>query len=163
MADISLNDVLNGNAEAAPVAPAAPSEAGPKRERTKVAAGGSNGIELEVGDKFEGLYGGFTPIEGKYIDPATKQKKTSPLHSFTLSAPATLTKVTKEEGASQKTKTRTAFEAGTVVTLFGKGNFNYLCNSVPTGADVEVIRLADEAMKSGPYAGQMVHTYEVWA
>lgn len=145
-----LDNILNDTAETpAPAAPVA------GRTRQAVGGGGSS-VALLVGDSFEAIYNGFSTVTGNFGD--------SKLYKFTLIAPATLTVISKDPDTKVKSEERKNLDAGSVITMFGKGNFSYLLGSIVEGMDIEVTR--DEDGVLGPnhkFKGTKVHTYVVAA
>lgn len=151
MADPTLNDVLNGSADASD------SPAPARRERQAV-GGGGNAIDPRVGDSFEAVYNGYTDSNGKF--------GVSKLHKFTLLAPATLTVVHKDKDSGVKSEERKELADGTVITAFMKGNGDYLLNGIVVGDPngIEVRRLEDDELPKGhKFAGTKVAKFEVFA
>lgn len=113
-------------------------------------------MSLQVGDSFEAFFRGSSDVAGKF--------GVSKLWKFELITPATVTVVSKDKDTDVKSEERKTLDAGTVINLFGKGNFGFLAGSLSEGQDVEVRRDEDgELPPSHKFAGTKVHTYEILA
>lgn len=151
--EASLNDILNNAADEVAAPAAAAPVAG--RQRAAVGGGGSS-IAMQVGDTIEAVFNGTSDVAGKF--------GTSKLYKFTLIAPATLTVVTKDKESGKKSEERKTLEAGSVVTMFLKGNGPHMMSAIADGMDIELKRIEDGVLPKGhKFEGTAVQTFEVYA
>lgn len=132
--DFSLDDILNG-----------------ATFDEEVKASGGSTIKFEVGDS---LIGVLKSTFEKASDLNPDRMQTG--YNFTLAAPGTFS-----QGPQADTK-RVDFEAGTEVTLYGKGNLPYVMKSVAVGEIVKVQRNKDEKMEGRPRGKDMTSAWSVF-
>ena len=112
--------------------------------------GAGKTIKFEVGDT---MIATFQNLGERKSDLNDNMQK---VYTFVLATAGTFS-----QGPQSDTK-RVDFEAGDEVTLYGKGNLNYLMGSVKLGELVKVVREKDEKLEGRPKGKDMSSAWRVF-